>query len=219
MTNVIYNLSLLKVNYPLAIKNLITMFSCLPSVGPRTAERYVFYLLNKNPEELQEFAQNLAELKEKTAICAHCNCITENNMPPSSNPVLLCSICADNKRNKTTLCIIADTRNMLTIEGTKQYNGLYFCLGQTINIINDISPSKLPINQLITRIKENLIKETIIALDPSMEGETTTMYLIKLLKPYKTKITRLARGLPMGATLEYADDMTLGNALKYRDEI
>ena len=140
-------------------------------------------------------------------------------MPPSSNPVLLCSICADNKRNKTTLCIIADTRNMLTIEGTKQYNGLYFCLGQTINIINDISPSKLPINQLITRIKENLIKETIIALDPSMEGETTTMYLIKLLKPYKTKITRLARGLPMGATLEYADDMTLGNALKYRDEI
>lgn len=197
--------------YPQIIKNLITIFSKLPSVGPKTAERYVFMLLNQDIEYLQKFAQNLAELKEKTNFCKNCNCLIESKK--------ICEICEDKKRNRNLLCIITNTRDMITIEESKQFNGLYFCLGNNINAIKQIGPSQLPINQLLSHIKTNQIKEIVLALDPSIEGETTTMYLLKILKPFKLKITRLARGLQMGASIEYADEMTLVNAFKYRSAI
>jgi len=196
--------------YPPAIKNLIEIFSLLPSVGPKTAERYVFYLLNKDSEVLQKFAQSIAELKEKTHICKNCNCITQKEK---------CEICDNHKRDQNILCIVADTRDMLAIEASKKYNGIYFCLGSKINAIHNIGLDKMNINKLLDYLKTKQIKEIILALDPNIEGETTSMYLVKVLKDFQIKITRLARGLPMGATLEYADEMTLNNALKYRNKI
>jgi len=206
--------------YPLSIQNLINHFSCLPTVGPKTAERYVFYLLKKNSEDLKRFSLALSELKEKTTICKNCFAISE------SNP---CNICSDERRNKSVICVVADTRDMISIESTEKYNGLYHILGGVINVINNITPENLNINQLLNRIKNNNIEEIILALNPDLEGETTSMYLTKLLsaqggsalggKFKNIKITRLAKGLPTGANLEYADEMTLANALKYRNEL
>lgn len=196
--------------YPLSIQKLIDHFSCLPTVGPKTAERYVFYLLKKNPEELQKFALALSELKEKTTVCKNCLAISE------SDP---CNICSSEKRNKSVICVVADTRDMISIEATEQYNGLYHILGGVIDTINNIKPENLNINNLINKIKNNNISEIILALNPNLEGETTSMYLTKLLKPHNIKITRLAKGLPTGSNLEYADEMTLANALKYRNEL
>lgn len=196
--------------YPRSIQALIEMFSRLPSVGPKTAERYVFFLLNQNPEELQKFAQAIAELKEKIVICQDCHAVAE------SSP---CSICSDKKRNRAMLCAIANTRDLLALESTNQYNGLYHILGGLINTIEGIKPEQLQIKSLLSRVRKNHTEEIILAFSPTLEGETTTLYLTKLLKPYKLKITRLARGLPAGATLEYADEMTLGSALKMRSEL
>ncbi|MBA3046766.1 recombination mediator RecR [Patescibacteria group bacterium] len=196
--------------YPLSIQNLISHFSQLPTVGPKTAERYVFYLLKQDPETLQKFALALSELKEKTTICQNCLAIAE------SDP---CSICADDKRNKSTICVVDGSRDMMAIESIEKYNGLYHILGGVINAIEGIKEDQLNIKQLIEKIKKNNITEIILALNPDMEGETTAMYLTKLLKEYNIKITRLAKGLPMGANLEYADEITLANALKYRNEL
>lgn len=199
--------------YPLSIQNLIDIFSTLPTVGPKTAERYVFYLLKKNPEELKKFAQTILELKNNIVICNHCFAIA------NSNP---CPICLDKKRDKTKICVVADYRDMITIESTREYNGLYHILGGILNAIEGIKPEQLNIQPLLNKIKNNGIKEIIFALNPNLEGETTTLYLTKLLKqaglPH-LKITRLAKGLPMGADLEYADEITLGNAIKYRNEV
>ncbi len=196
--------------FPLSIQNLISYFSKLPTVGPKTAERYAFYLLKEHPEELQKFAQSIAELKEKTTVCRICLSCAETNP---------CSICADNRRDNRVLCVVADTRDMITIDATREYNGIYHILGGQLNAILGIKPEQLNIKQLIERVKRNGIKEVILALSPNLEGETTSMYLVKLLKPYKIKITRLAKGLPMGSDLEYADEMTLASALKYRNEV
>lgn len=196
--------------YPASIQNLIDHFCKLPTVGPKTAERYVFYLLKQHPEWLQQFAQAIAEVKEKTTVCQTCLAITE------SNP---CQICSDRKRNHAVICLVADTRDMLAIEATKQYNGIYHTLGGVINTIEGIKPEQLNIKALQNRFKTNEIKEVILAFNPDLEGETTSMYIAKLLKEHKIRITRLAKGLPMGADLEYADEITLSNALKYRSEM
>jgi len=179
-------------------------------VGPKTAERYVFYLLKAHPEWLQGFAQAIAELKEKTTVCQTCLSLAETNP---------CSICSDQKRNRSIICLVADTRDLLVIESTKQYNGVYHVLGGVINTIEDIKPESLNIKQFLKRLESPLVKEVILALNPDLEGETTSMYIVKLLKPKKIKITRLAKGLPMGADIEYADEITIGNALKYRNEM
>lgn len=202
--------------YPLSIQNLIEYFCKLPTVGPKTAERYVFYLLSRHAEWLQEFAQAIAEVKEKTTVCQTCQAIAE------SDP---CPICSNQKRNHLSLCLVSDTRDMLAIEATRQYNGVYHILGGVIDTIAGIKPEQLNIKSLLNHIKLNNTKEIILAFNPDLEGETTSMYLSKLLKPHirlrgqEIKITRLAKGLPMGADLEYADEITLTNALKYRNEM
>jgi recombination protein RecR len=196
--------------YPASIQNLIDHFCKLPTVGPKTAERYVFYLLKQHPESLQQFAQAIAEVKEKTTVCQTCLAIAE------SNP---CRICSNQKRNHSVICLVADTRDMLAIEATKQYSGIYHILGGVINTIEGVKPDQLNIKALLNNLKQNNAKEIILAFNPDLEGETTSMYIGKLLKPNKLKITRLAKGLPMGADLEYADEITLANALKYRNEI
>jgi len=196
--------------YPSSIQNLIDHFTRLPSVGPKTAERYVFYLLQKNPEELQRLAQLIAELKEKTVVCKSCFAVAENSP---------CAVCSDNQRDRTVLCVVSNTRDMLSIENTGQFKGVYHILGGVINAIEDVKPEQLNIKQLIRRLKQNGVKEVVLALNPTMEGETTAIYLSKLLKSHGVKVTRLARGLPTGADLEYADEMTISNALKYRNEL
>lgn len=194
--------------YPKSIQNLIDMLTRLPSVGPKTAERYVFYLFKQNPEVLQQFAQAIAELKEKTVICKHCHVISE------SDP---CPICSNNNRLSSTICVVSDTRNMLAIESTGEYMGLYHILGGVINTIRGVKPENLNILTLVSRIKKSNVKEVILALNPNLEGETTAMHLIKILKPLNIKISRLAKGLPMGAELEYADEITLASAIKNRN--
>jgi len=196
--------------YPRAIQNLINYFSRLPTVGPKTAERYVFYLLRDNPEELQKFAQAIAELKEKTIVCKICNVISDKNP---------CTICADKKRDNSKLCVVANSRDMLAIESINEYNGLYHILDGLLDTIKNIKPDDLFIDSLIERVKKNNFKEIILALNPTIEGETTAMYLTKILKPLNIKTTRLAKGLPTGADLEYADEITLANAIKFRNEL
>ncbi len=199
--------------YPHAIQNLIEYFSQLPTVGPKTAERYVFYLLKQPDEMMQKFAQAIAELKEKTTVCRNCLAVAEKNP---------CTICSDTKRDRTTICIVSSTRHMLSLEVTGEYRGTYHILGGLISTLEKIGPEKLNIKELLVRIKKDNPKEVILALNPTLDGETTALYLEKILAPYRQKglsITRLAKGLSTGAEMEYADEITLSNALKYRYNI
>ena len=195
--------------YPAAIQSLIDQLSALPSVGPKTAERYVFYWLKQSPEKLKNLATAISELQEKTTVCHICGTITEKNP---------CPICTDPNRSAGILCLVENTQDLAAIEATKQYDGRYFVLGGLINTINEVKPEDLNIQKLLTRIKAGDIKEIILALNFTLEGETTALYLTKILKDH-LKITHLAKGLPAGSDLEYADELTLGNALKYRNEI
>src|SRR5680860_440849 len=190
--------------YPQALQNLIDRLAILPSVGQKTAERYAFHLLNQSEERLASLATAIQELKQKTTTCRSCLAISE------SSP---CLICADANRNKGSLCVIENSQDLNAIESTKQFHGRYFVLGGLINTIEDVGPETLNINKLIKRLQSEEIKELILALNFTLEGETTALYLGKILKN-KIKITRLAKGLPAGSDLEYADETTLSSALK-----
>ena len=194
--------------YPKSIQKLIDHLTKLPSVGPKTAERYVFYLLNQSGENLQQLAQAIAELKEKTAVCRICNAVSETDP---------CEICRDRKRDGKLMMIVANTRDMLVLEGTREYNGYYHILGGVIDTISGVGPEKLRIKELVARVKKNRPEEIVLALNPTVEGETTVLYLSKLFKPYKITISRLARGLPAGSDLEYADQITLSSSFKNRN--
>ncbi len=194
--------------YPQIINKLIKSFLILPGVGPRTAERYVFCLLKQKQEDIFLLAQLLIELKEQIKECKLCNCLAENE---------ICTICLDKNRDKKILCIVSDARDMLTIESTRKHSGIYFNLGQTIEISKGINSNHLAIEKLLEYIKKTTPTEIILAFNPNIEGETTAMYIAKKLKTYNLKITKLARGLPMGSNLEYTDETTLNNAFKYRN--
>ncbi len=196
--------------YPKTIAKLVEHFQKLPSVGPKTAERYVFYLLKKSPQELADFAYNLNQLKTNTKTCSYCQAISENNP---------CEICSDKNRDKKILCIMANTQEMISLENTRKYNGLYFILNNLINAIKNQGPENLNVKKLIERIKKEKIKEIILALSPTLEGESTLMYLSKILKEEDVKVSRLARGLPLGSSLEYTDEVTLSQSLKYRNTL
>jgi recombination protein RecR len=195
--------------YPSAIQNLIEKLSELPSVGPKTAERYVFYLLKQADEKLKNLAAAIGELREKTTLCQSCLSIAEKNP---------CPICADKNRRSEILCLVENTRDLAALESTRQYDGHYFVLGGLINTIDEVRPEDLNIDKLVKKIKNDNIKEIILALNFTLEGETTALYLTKILKGH-LKITRLAKGLPAGSDLEYADEITLTNALKNRNII
>lgn len=195
--------------YPAALQALIDKLSSLPSVGPKTAERYAFYLLKQTPDKLKSFGAAIAELQDKITVCRECLSISE------SDP---CPICSDPARRQDVLCIVENIQDLTAIEATKQYDGRYFILGGLINTIQGIGPEDLNIEKLLKKIRAGQIKEMILALNFTLEGETTSLYLTKILKD-QLKITRLAKGLPAGSDLEYADELTLANALKYRNEI
>lgn len=195
--------------FPSCIQNLINEFSKLPGIGPKAAERIVFYLLEKPKQEVKTFIQALIEVKTKTKICKQCFNVSENE---------LCRICSDSKRDKTIICVVENALDIIPLEKTGQFKGLYHILDGRIEPSKGITPEKLRIKELIARVKKEKIKEVIIATNPTTEGETTALYLVRLLKPLDIKITRIGRGLPTGANLEYADETTLSSALIGRRE-
>lgn len=195
--------------YPATLQQLINKLSELPSVGPKTAERYAFFLLRQSQEKLEELAKTINEVKKKTAVCHSCLAISEQDP---------CYICSDLKRENGSLCVVENIQDLSVIEATGQFSGKYFVLGSLISAIDGIGPEKLNIRQLLSKIEKEQIKELILALNFTLEGETTSLYLAKILKD-KIKISRLAKGLPAGSDLEYADEITLASALKNRSEM
>ena len=204
--------------FPDSIQNLINQLSKLPDIGPRAATRLVFHLINQNQNELENLSQSLKELKSKIKLCPDCFSLTNDN---------LCSICSDKKRDKNTICLIETVLNIPLIEKTRQYTGLYHILGGLISPGNGTGPEDLKIKELINRVKNNSIKEIIFALSPTTEGDTTTLYIEKILQELKTqpspkapagkvKTSRLGRGLSVGSDLEYIDENTLSNAFRSR---
>jgi len=197
--------------YPKPIQNLIDQLAKLPSVGPKTAERLVFHLLKSNPENLTALNAAILELKNSITRCNICRNFAV------SNP---CEICNDPRRDKKTLCIVAKPQDIAILEKTGAYAGLYYVLAKNFNPLSGQGMNDLGIDELLEKIKADLPTEIILALNPDMEGETTTLYLNKILKQFTDlRITRLARGLPMGADLEYADEITLASALSGRQNI
>lgn len=194
---------------PKSFKNLVQELSKLPGIGPRAATRYAFHLLRQPDEEVDNLANAIIGLKKETMICKNCFNISEGD---------LCEYCANPKRDRSIICVVEEAINIPVIENTKKFNGLYHVLGGTINPHEGVGPEKLHINQLIERIKKSDVKEIIIATNPTVEGEATATYLVKMLKPFNVKITHLARGLSTGSDLEYADEMTVSHALEERKE-
>ena len=198
--------------YPISIQKLIDLFSKFPTVGPRTASRFVFYLLKTDKEEVKELLKSILELRKLVKICEFCF-----NPFQSPGEKKLCQICSNSSRDRTLLCLVEKETDLISLEKTKKYKGLYFILGGTFSTLKKQELQKLRIKELQERLKSHPeIKEIIIALNPTIEGEATTLYLERLLKPLNKKITRLGRGLPMGGELEYADEETLSSALEGR---
>jgi recombination protein RecR len=196
---------------PRALERLIHEFTKLPGIGPKTAERLVYYLLKQPKEELVSLAESLRQAKDEVITCSQCFRFADQNP---------CPICADKRRDKSLLCVVAESQNIPVIEKTGAFNGLYHVLGGLISPLEGVTPDKLKIAELEKRLKTNGVKEVILALNPDLDGETTSLYLAKLIKAHSgIKITRLARGLPMGADLEYADEITLENAITGRREV
>ncbi len=197
-------------SYPSAIKKLITLLGYLPSVGPKTAERYVLFLLKQSPDFLNNLTASLKELQSSVVYCSKCFCLS------AFDP---CSICADPKRYHNVICVVAETKDLLAIEASQAYFGVYHVLGGTLSTINNQGPQNLQINSLLDKAKGGQIQEIVLALNLDLEGESTCLYLKNLLADSGIKISRLARGLPSGASLDYADEITIAHALKYRNKI
>ncbi|MDO8620707.1 MAG: recombination mediator RecR [Candidatus Levybacteria bacterium] len=200
---------------PKAIQNLIEAFERLPGIGPKTAQRLTFYLLHVPQGELDKFASSIQSLKKETVICSSCFSIGE------SNP---CDICSDQARDASTICVVEEPLDIIALEKNGQYKGLYHVLHGRIDPLNNIGPDEIYIKQLLDRIKNSKngkgIKEVILATNPTMEGEGTAMYIAKQLRSQNAnfKITRIGRGLPVGADIEYADEVTLQRAMEGRSE-
>jgi len=199
--------------YPPSIQKLIDLFSKFPTVGPRTAARFVFYLMKISKEEIEELINSISNLKKTVKICSFC-------FNPFEGEAELCPICADSSRDRALLCVIEKETDLITLEKTKKYKGLYFILGGTVSTFKKKDVEKLRTKELKERIETHPeIKEIIIATNSTTEGEATALYLERLLKknlPAGRQVTRLGRGLPVGAELEYADEETLGSALESR---
>lgn len=195
--------------YAPPMARLITELSRLPGIGPKTAQRLAFYLLGQDKQDVQRLADSLIEAKEKMSFCTICGHLTD---------VDPCSICTDSSRNTSIICVVEEPSDVIALEKTREYKGRYHVLHGAISPLDGIGPEDLRIRELLARINDD-IKEIILATDPNIEGETTALYLTKLLRPLNLKITRLARGIPVGGDLEYADEVTLIRALEGRHEI
>ena len=196
--------------YTKPLAKLIECFQKLPSIGPKTAQRLALHLVKMPEYEVEKFAQTMIEAKNTISYCEVCFNMT------SQSP---CEICSNPQRDKSVICVVSETKDLIAIEKTSEYKGLYHVLQGLISPIDGIGPDDIRVRELLKRVHDNDIKEVILALNPSVEGEATSLYLTKLLKPFDTKVSRIAFGLPLGCELEYADEMTLVKALEGRVQL
>lgn len=192
------------------VARLIDEFSRLPGIGPKTASRLTFYLLRAPSEQTLALADALRELEERTIFCSVCFGVTEESP---------CSICQDEGRDRSLLCVVEEPLDVLAIERTREFKGLFHVLHGAISPVDGIGPEELKVDELLRRLKGGEVREVLLATNPNLEGEATAMYLARLIQPLGVRVTRLARGLPVGGDLEYADEVTLSRALEGRQEM
>ena len=196
---------------PRAVTRLIDEFHRLPGVGPKTAQRLTFFLLRAPKEQAQSLAEALVQLKDRIVSCSICANIAEENP---------CAICRDEARDRSIVCVVEEPLDVLALERTREYHGLYHVLHGAISPVEGIGPEDLRIQELLNRLqRDSAVKEIVLATNPNLEGEATAMYLERLIKPLGIRMTRLARGLPVGGDLEYADEVTLTRAIEGRREV
>lgn len=196
--------------YEKPVERLIREFMKMPTVGPKTAQRLAFFIIKSPKSEVEKFCAALMEAKEKIGFCRKCFNLSESS---------LCRVCASEKRDKQLVCVVADFKDLAAIERSGEYRGVYHVLGGLISPIEGIGPDELRIRELLERIKEESVREVILATNPNVNGEATALYIFKVLSSTGVKITRIAYGLPVGAHLEFADDITLARSLEGRKEL
>ena len=195
---------------PEPVNRLIEAFAQLPGIGPKSASRLTFYLLRRPAEQAEALADALRDMKHQTTFCTTCFNITETSP---------CVVCQDEGRDRSVICVVEEPLDVVAIDRTGEYRGLYHVLHGAISPVEGIGPDELRINELLARIKAQPVQEVLLATNPNLEGEATAMYLARILQPLGLRVTRLARGLPVGGDLEYADTVTLGRALEGRREM
>ena len=192
------------------VQDLVEELGRLPGVGPKSAQRIAFHLLRVPAEDAKRLARAIVEAKDKVSWCRRCFNIAEGDR---------CRYCKDVGRDPTLVCVVEDARDIVAVERTREFRGLYHVLGGAISPIEGVGPEQLRVRELLTRVGEEDVREVILATNPNIEGEATAMYLARLLRPLGVRVTRIASGLPVGGDLEYADEITLGRALEGRREV
>jgi len=193
--------------YEGAVQELIDELGRLPGIGPKSAQRLAFHILEADPEDMKRLVSALVTVKERVKFCSICGNVSEQET---------CNICRDPRRDPTIICVVEESKDVLAVERTRSFRGRYHVLGGAINPIAGVGPEQLRIRELLTRLNDSQIEEIIIATDPNLEGEATATYLARMLKTIGISVTRLASGLPVGGDLEYADEVTLGRAFEGR---
>ena len=196
--------------YSPSIEKLIESFEKLPSIGHKTAVRLAFYLLNSTEEETNEFVSSIIDAKKNLRYCSKCYNISDTDP---------CNICSNPRRDNSIICVVEDVKDIIAMERTHEFKGLYHVLHGSISPMNGIGPDDIKIKELLARLQDGVVKEIILATNPRVEGEATAMYLSKLIKPLGIKVTRIAHGIPVGGDLEYTDEVTLSKALEGRREL
>ena len=196
--------------YSPSIEKLIESFEKLPSIGHKTAQRLAFYMLDLSNEEAEEFTNSILNAKKSLHFCSKCFNISDTDP---------CNICSNPKRDESVICVVEDVRDVIAMERTHEFKGVYHVLHGSISPMNGVGPDDIKIKELLSRIMNGNVKEIILATNPRVEGEATSMYITKLVKPEGVKATRIARGIPVGGDLEYTDEITLTKALEGRSEI
>ena len=196
--------------FPASLENLIDKFASLPGIGRKSAQRLAFYVLSLPEEETAAFARAITDAKASVHRCAICQNLTEGE---------ICSICASDRRDKSTICVVSEPRDVLSIERGHEYNGTYHVLHGVLSPMNHVGPDDIRIKELLVRAAQDEVQEVIMATNPDTEGEATAMYISRLLKPFNIRVTRLAYGIPVGSNLEFADDATLNRALEGRTDM
>ena len=196
--------------FPAPLEKLVEQFARLPGIGGKSAQRLAFHVLDLPMEDAQEFADAIVAAKKSVTLCPVCQNLTEGG---------LCPICASPRRDESTICVVADSRDVVAIERSREFNGRYHVLHGVLSPMNHVGPDDLHIKSLVDRVAAGGIQEVIMATNPDTEGEATALYISRLLKPFGVKVTRLAYGIPVGSHLEYADDATLMRALAGRQEL
>ena len=196
--------------FPASLENLVDQFAALPGIGKKSAQRLAFYVLSLPDSEAQSFADSISRAKREVKKCRICRNYTDQE---------ICSICASERRERSTICVVSDPKDVLSIERAREYNGLYHVLHGAISPMNHIGPDDIGVKELLHRIADEEIEEVIMATNPDTEGEATAMYISRLIKPFGVKVTRLAYGISVGSNLEFTDDATLCRALEGRTEI